>query len=105
MEFQYCILPSGNASEFLELDEELRRRRVRSEYWDLDSGGRIYRIYPEGLPNLPHDEEGPYLGTDNSGFTIYNMPDPEYNTKRWPGNGWHVIYQSTEGNSNASQAS
>lgn len=104
MNFQYCILPSGNASEFPELDAELQARQVHSDYWQLDSGGRIYRIHPSGLTNLPQDDQGPYLGTDNSGHSIYSMPDPAYN-ERWAGNGWHVIYQPTEDTPNATQAS
>lgn len=103
-DFQYCILPSGNAREFPELDAELQVRQVRSDYWELKNGGRIYRIHPGDLAKLPQDEQGPYLGTDNSGHSIYSMPDPAYNV-HWAGNGWHAIYQPSEDTSNATQAS
>jgi len=104
MDFQYCILPSGNESEFPELDAELQERQVHSDFWQLKNGGRIYRIHPSGLTKLPYDEKGPYLGTNNSGHSIYSMPDPSYNDL-WAGDGWHVIYQPTEDTPNATQAS
>lgn len=91
MEYLYCILPGGNSEEFSELDQELCNREVRSDFWALNNGGRIYRISTEEVDKLPADKKGPYLGTSNSGHSIYKMPDPSYNDL-WAGNGWHSIY-------------
>lgn len=90
-QYLYCILPSGNSDEFKELDDELVKREITSDYWGLLSGGRIYRISEDQLPKLPSDNKGPYLGTEYSGHSIYKMPDPSYN-RLWAGGGWQKIY-------------
>lgn len=103
-DYLYCILPEGNSPEFPELDLELQTRQVRSDYLLIKGGGRIYRIHESCLTKLPQDDEGPYLGTDDSGHSIYKMPDPLYN-KFCANENWHTIYQPTEDLSNAAQAS
>lgn len=75
MIYYYCILPSGNRSEFGNLDAELKKRGVAADYADLHAGGRLYRIPQTELPKLPKDEKGPYLGDDDSGHTIYPLVD------------------------------
>lgn len=79
--YYYCQLPSLNRGEFQELDEELKRRNIKVEIKELVTGGRIYRIREEELYLLPTDEKGPYLGDDNSGHSIYRMP--EYDHEKW----------------------
>jgi hypothetical protein len=72
MIYQYCILPGGNAPEFDDLDNELRRRGIKAHYRQLRAGGRLYRISSEDVPLLP-DDGGPYLGDDQSGHSIYPL--------------------------------
>lgn len=70
-----CILPSGNSSEFPELDAELALRGVQPKIRELASGGRIYEISADQLHKLPHDKKGPYIGDDDSGHGIYAIPE------------------------------
>lgn len=93
MEHYYCILPSGNRSEFFELDCELIRRGVDASITVLASGGRIYRIPESDLGLLPFDEKGPYLGDDNSGHSIYKMSTADYNRCEWGGSDWISLLQ------------
>lgn len=70
---QGCYLPEGNRGEFMKIDDELGRRRIRVMVIDEAGWGRIYLIADEDLRKLPTDEKGPYLGDDNSGHSIYEM--------------------------------
>ena len=76
--YRFCILPEGNRSEFIELDNELLLRKVRASYWEF-GGGRIYRISVKELYKLPGYPAAdgrvaaPYLGDDDSGHSIYKM--------------------------------
>ncbi len=69
--YLYCLLPGGNRKEFVGLNRELRRRKVGAQYKELRAGGRLWRIPTTDLHKLPHDERGPYLGDNNSGYGIY----------------------------------
>lgn len=71
MKFYGCILPSGNAGEFSKLDDELIKRGIAFGVANMPNGGRIYKIPEDQLHKLPQDEQGPYLGDDDSGHTIY----------------------------------
>lgn len=73
MKTQYCILPSGNATEFPRLDSELKRRGVKASFAPLPNGGRLYRIPGAEQRKLPRDAGGRYLGDDNSGRSIYPL--------------------------------
>jgi hypothetical protein len=96
MEYYYCILPSGNKSEFFELDCELIRRVVDAHITNLPGGGRIYRISEDDLCRLPLDEKGPYLGDDDSGHSLYKMGDAEHNRLEWGGSGWISLLQISQ---------
>lgn len=87
---KYCILPSGNSSEFPELDAELMRRGVTADYSSMSGGGRIYRIR-RGMRKLPRDDKGPYLGNDNSGHSIYAMVEIETFRTDCNGSDWIKI--------------
>lgn len=102
MEYYYCILPSGNSSEFEELDAELILRVVDAYVTNLKSGGRIYRIDEDDLCRLPIDEKGPYLGDDNSGHSIYKMSEADYNRQEWGGSEWIALIPTSHEATNVS---
>lgn len=81
----YCILPSGNASEFPRLDRELKRRQITSWYATLPAGGRLYKIAHEDIHKLPHDEHCSYVGDAKNGHSVYPMRDPEAYVKELSG--------------------
>lgn len=66
----YCILPSGNASEFPWLERELIKRKVRSFKKHLKSGGMAYKINVKYQHLLPKDKGSHYLGDDNHGHSL-----------------------------------
>lgn len=101
----YCILPSGNKDEFLELDCELIRRRVDAHISMLTAGGRLYRIPESDLNKMPLDEKGPYLGDEESGHSIYKLKDAEYNRVEWGGSDWISLLQISQEAKNAVEAS
>jgi len=72
-EDRYCLLPSGNQNEFDHLNIELFCRGIHFRYSDNAYGQRIYCIPATQLHKLPHDSQGPYLGDNNSGHTIYKI--------------------------------
>lgn len=74
---KYCILPGGNSSEFSELDLELICRKIKAKYCESQTGTRIYCIHECDLEKLPFDESGPYMGSDDSGHSIYDLPQIE----------------------------
>jgi hypothetical protein len=91
--YLYCILPSGNVEEFGCLDGELVKREVAAQYCGfkrriIGGGGRIYRVPKTDLHKLPKDGDSPYLGNDESGHSMYEMPDVQkyrrkINATRW----------------------
>ena len=85
MNYKYCILSSGNADEFPKLDKEMKKRRVKCDYLNLNSGGRIYRIAEIEFQKLPRDRSGYYFGDDKSGHSMYNLPDIKNIQKEWAG--------------------
>ena len=91
MTYQYCSLPSGNASEFPELDDEIIQRGIVAHFSAFESGGRMYRIAEEEMTKLPHDERGPYLGTDNSGHSMYPIADIEGRLLYFRGSAWQQV--------------
>jgi len=96
MEYYYCILGGGNRSEFFELDRELIFRAVDAYVTNLRGGGRIYRIDEDDLCRLPFDEKGPYLGDEDSGHSLYKMPDVEHNRHEWGGSEWISLLQISQ---------
>ena len=87
----YCILPSGNADEFPQLDSELIRRGVAAKYCESRHGSRIYWIPNSELGKLPVDDKGAYLGDDNSGHSIYPLPDVDEYRKFSEFSEWRTI--------------
>jgi hypothetical protein len=73
----YCFLPGGNSGEFDEIEAGLRLRSVIAEAADVVSGGRVYRVHRSCLGLLPSDEDGPYLGDEDSGYGLKNWQGPE----------------------------
>lgn len=73
-----------------ELNEELLKRGVRAFYCE-SSSRRIYAIDLNDLHLMPEDDKGHYIGTDEQGFSLYQMYDiDEYRTNNNYGN-WHEI--------------
>jgi len=69
----YCYLPGANRDEFESIDQELRRREVIADAAECPGGGRVYRVHRSCLDRLPKDENGPYLGDDDSGYGLYGV--------------------------------
>lgn len=90
-DFSYRFLPSGNSHEFSHIDEELIRRNVNADISEILSGGRIYRIPNEDLSKLPHDEAGPYLGDEITGYSLFKDSVWEECRKEWNGSDWRKI--------------
>lgn len=61
----------GSDEEAIEMDNELRRRNIRAEYFEgKGKGVRGYRLPAEDISKLPVDEQGPYFGNDDSGTSL-----------------------------------
>lgn len=93
MNYLYCTLPSGNSDEFFLLDLELIGRGVDASISNLSSGGRMYKIPEIDLHLLPRDNKGHYLGNNNSGHSLYKMPQADYNRAEWGGTEWISLLQ------------
>lgn len=72
--YMYCLI----AQDCMDLDAELRNRNVTA---DRSNSSRsdycIYRILISELSKLPQDENGPYLGNNEMGWSMYPMADVE----------------------------
>jgi hypothetical protein len=88
---KYCILPGGNSPEFHELDLELIRRGIKAKYCESRTETRIYCIPECDLEKLPFDKSGPYLGNDNSGHSIYDLPLVEELRSQWGCSEWKSL--------------
>lgn len=90
----YCFLPSANSDEFPDIDRELREREVVAQAAEVRNGGggggRVYRVHRSCLGKLPQDEDGPYLGDDESGHSLYNWQGPD----KGP---WQIIFGPSRG--------
>lgn len=67
----YRLLPRGNTASFGWIDDELKRRGVEFDISELRSGGRLYRIPKSEAHKLPHENGEPYLGTDETGWSLF----------------------------------
>lgn len=91
----YCFLPAGNKEEFPVIDALLTSRKIPSWCSNLALGGQIYKIDGEYLLNLPRDDKGPYLRSEDfeygSGHSIYPMSDAEELRILFGGTAWISI--------------
>lgn len=74
--YHYCLLPSGNSSEFSQIELRLKRLNIGAAYSRTRIGGRCYRIPSDKIKRLPFDKECAehYLPTeDDSGHGIYYL--------------------------------
>jgi len=86
--YYYCLLPSGNTSEFPGIELQLKRLNIGASY-ARTRVGKCYRIPAERVRRLPksfHDERGygPYLPTnDECGHSIYRLSHATISRWRW----------------------
>lgn len=94
MLYHYKIFPSGNADQFPEIEAEMRKRGIHLEYVRTEAGGTLYRWPQDDTKLLPSDENGPYFGDENFGWSIGNYPADliEEDRKAWcNGRNWQPI--------------
>lgn len=85
----FCILPSGNAFDFPEIDRRLKALGVKAQAATTKAGGRIYRIPADYIQRLPTDDGGHFLPcADDEGYSIYNSPDMEDYRKEIGASDW-----------------
>ena len=78
--------------EFSRLDAELADRRIAAAYALTTANGRLYRIARHDVSRLPWDDNGPYLGDDDSGHSVYPLSDTVVAWFCGPAPAWHEIF-------------
>lgn len=72
--YHYCLLPSGNSSEFPQIELRLKRLNIGADYSSGPAGGRCYRVPSDKIKRLPKDKGEPYLPVDDDrGHAMYPL--------------------------------